>query len=67
TKYRASTFENDYYSTLAYFVPKLITQTTYYVDKDGKQISDSNGNPVVAYTQKGLVGQNYTTSDVKVI
>ncbi|WP_414018113.1 mucin-binding protein, partial [Lactococcus petauri] len=67
TKYRASTFDNDYYSTLAYFVPKLITQTTYYVDKDGKQITDSNGNPVVAYTQKGLVGQNYTTSDVKVI
>ena len=67
TKYRASTFDNYYYSTLAYFVPKLITQTTYYVDKDGKQITDSNGNPVVAYTQKGLVGQNYTTSDVKVI
>ncbi|MCT4390916.1 mucus binding protein, partial [Leuconostoc falkenbergense] len=67
TKYRASTFDNHYYSTLAYFVPKLITQTTYYVDKDGKQITDSNGNPVVAYTQKGLVGQNYTTSDVKVI
>ena len=67
TKYRASTFDNDYYSTLAYFVPKLITQTTYYVDKDGKQITDSNGNPVVAYTQKGLVGQNYTTSNGKVI
>ncbi|WP_172993934.1 KxYKxGKxW signal peptide domain-containing protein, partial [Lactobacillus helveticus] len=67
TKYRASKFDNDYYNTLAYFVPKLITQTTYYVDKDGKQITDSNGNPVAAYTQKGLVGQNYTTSDVKVI
>uniref|UniRef100_UPI0035D0C78D mucin-binding protein n=1 Tax=Lactiplantibacillus pentosus TaxID=1589 RepID=UPI0035D0C78D len=58
---------NNYYSTLSYFVPKLITQTTYYVDKDGKQITDSNGNPVAAYTQKGLVGQNYTTSDVNVI
>ena len=45
----------------------MITQTTYYVDKDGKQITDNNGNPVAAYTQKGLVGQNYTTSDVKVI
>ncbi|WP_416274829.1 mucin-binding protein, partial [Lactococcus petauri] len=67
TKYTASTFDNYYYSTLAYFVPKLITQTTYYVDKDGKQITDSNGNPVVAYTQKGLVGQNYTTSDVTVV
>ncbi|WP_273711763.1 KxYKxGKxW signal peptide domain-containing protein, partial [Leuconostoc mesenteroides] len=67
TKYRASKFDNDYYNTLAYFVPKLITQTTHYVDKDGKQITDSNGNPVAAYTQKGLVGQNYTTSDVKVI
>ncbi|TBX35474.1 LPXTG cell wall anchor domain-containing protein [Lactiplantibacillus paraplantarum] len=67
TKYRASKFDNDYYNTLSYFVPKLITQTTYYVDKDGKQITDSNGNPVAAYTQKGLVGQNYTTSDVKVI
>ncbi|KZU77937.1 putative internalin [Lactiplantibacillus plantarum] len=67
TKYTASEFDNNYYSTLSYFVPKLITQTTYYVDKDGKQITDSNGNPVAAYTQKGLVGQNYTTSDVNVI
>ncbi|MCJ1980552.1 mucus binding protein, partial [Lactococcus piscium] len=67
TKYTASKFDNDYYGTLSYFVPKLITQTTYYVDKDGKQITDSNGNPVAAYTQKGLVGQNYTTSDVTVI
>ncbi len=64
TKYRASTFDNYYYSTLAYFVPKLITQTTYFVDKDGKQITDSNGNPVVPYTQKGLVGQKYTTSPI---
>jgi LPXTG-motif cell wall-anchored protein len=67
TKYTASKFDSNYYDTLSYFVPKLITQTTYYVDKDGKQITDSNGNPVVAYTQKGLVGQNYTTSDVNVI
>ena len=64
TKYRASTFDNYYYSTLAYFVPKLITQSTYFVDKDGKQITDSNGNPVVPYTQKGLVGQKYTTSPI---
>ncbi|MFV4950394.1 YSIRK-type signal peptide-containing protein, partial [Lactobacillus delbrueckii] len=67
TKYTASKFDNNYYTTLSYFVPKLITQTTYYVDKDGKQITDSNGNPVAAYTQKGLVGQNYTTSDVTVV
>ncbi|MGO3573522.1 MAG: mucin-binding protein, partial [Pseudolactococcus laudensis] len=68
TKYNASNFDNiNYYFIRSYFVPKLITQTTYYVDKDGKQITDSNGNPVAAYTQKGLVGQNYTTSDVKVI
>ncbi|RDF80527.1 transposase [Lacticaseibacillus paracasei] len=67
TKYTASEFDNNYYNTLSYFVPKLITQTTYYVDKDGKQITDSNGNPVAAYTQKGLVGQNYTTSDVTVV
>ncbi|WP_157905550.1 mucin-binding protein, partial [Ligilactobacillus salivarius] len=67
TKYTASKFDNNYYNTISYFVPKLITQTTYYVDKDGKQITDSNGNPVAAYTQKGLVGQNYTTSDVTVV
>ncbi|MGJ3817167.1 KxYKxGKxW signal peptide domain-containing protein, partial [Lactiplantibacillus plantarum] len=68
-KYTPSKFDDNhnYYHTLSYFVPKLITQTTYYVDKDGKQITDSNGNPVVAYTQKGLVGQNYTTSDVEVV
>ena len=61
-KYIASKYDSGYYNKLSYMVPKLITQTTYYVDKDGKQITDSNGNPVVAYTQKGLVGQNYTTS-----
>ncbi|MEE6712330.1 KxYKxGKxW signal peptide domain-containing protein, partial [Pediococcus acidilactici] len=66
-KYIANKYDSGYYNELSYFVPKLITQTTYYVDKDGKQITDSNGNPVVAYTQKGLVGQNYTTSDVNVI
>ncbi|MGA3439856.1 KxYKxGKxW signal peptide domain-containing protein, partial [Lactiplantibacillus plantarum] len=66
-KYIANKYDSGYYNRLSYFVPKLITQTTYYVDKDGKQITDSNGNPVVAYTQKGLVGQNYTTSDVNVI
>ncbi|MFK4839617.1 LPXTG cell wall anchor domain-containing protein [Lactococcus petauri] len=66
-KYIASKYDSGYYNKLSYMVPKLITQTTYYVDKDGKQITDSNGNPVVAYTQKGLVGQNYTTSDVNVI
>nr|AGV52630.1 mucus-binding protein [Lactococcus lactis subsp. lactis] len=66
-KYTASKFDNISYNTLSYFVPKLITQTTYYVDKDGKQIIDSNGNPVAAYTQKGLVGQNYTTGDVNVV
>ena len=67
TKYTASKFDNNYYNTLSYFVPKLITQTTYYVDEDGKQITDSNGIPVAAYTQKGLVGQNYTTSNVNVV
>ena len=36
TKYTASKFDSNYYNTLSYFVPKLITQTTYYVDKDGK-------------------------------
>ncbi|WP_409327430.1 mucin-binding protein [Streptococcus thermophilus] len=64
TKYNTSKFDNIYYNTLSYFVPKLITQTTYYVDKDGKQITDSNGNPVAPYTQKGLVGQKYTTSPI---
>ena len=29
TKYTASKFDNNYYSTLSYFVPKLIKQTTY--------------------------------------
>ena len=41
TKYTASKFDSNYYNTLSYFVPKLITQTTYYVDKDGKQIRSS--------------------------
>ena len=63
-KYIASKYDTDYYNRLSYMVPKLITQTTYFVDKDGKQITDSNGNPVVPYTQKGLVGQKYTTSPI---
>ncbi|PJH79072.1 mucin-binding protein [Streptococcus thermophilus] len=65
-KYIASNHDNTaYYNKLSYMVPKLITQTTYFVDEDGKQITaDSNGNPVVPYTQKGLVGQKYTTSPI---
>ncbi|MGF1400752.1 lectin-like domain-containing protein, partial [Streptococcus infantarius] len=63
-KYIVSKYDTGYYNTLSYMVPKLITQTTYFVDKDGKQITDSNGNPVVPYTQKGLVGQKYTTSPI---
>ncbi|MGF1235594.1 lectin-like domain-containing protein, partial [Streptococcus infantarius] len=63
-KYIASKYDTGYYNKLSYMVPKLITQTTHFVDKDGKQIIDSNGNPVAAYTQKGLVGQNYTTSPI---
>ena len=67
TKYTASAFNNTYYTTLSYFVPKLITQTTYYVDQNGNTITDSNGNPVIAHTQTGLVGQNFTTSDNTII
>ncbi|MFR4934146.1 mucin-binding protein, partial [Streptococcus sp.] len=66
-KYFVGEYDTGYHQVLSYMVPKLITQTTYYVDKDGKQITDSNGNPVVPYTQKGLFGQKYTTSDVNVI
>lgn len=35
-KYIANKYDSGYYNRLSYFVPKLITQTTYYVDKDGK-------------------------------
>ncbi|MDR7662187.1 KxYKxGKxW signal peptide domain-containing protein, partial [Limosilactobacillus fermentum] len=63
-KYIASKYDTGYYNQLSYMVPKLITQTTSFIDKDGKQITDSNGNPVVPYTQKGLVGQKYTTSPI---
>ena len=63
-KYIASKYDTGYYNSLSYMVPKLITQTTHFVDEDGKQIIDSNGNPVAAYTQKGLVGQKYTTSPI---
>ena len=63
-KYFVGEYDTAYHQGQSYMVPKLITQTTYYVDKDGKQITDSNGNPVVPYTQKGLVGQKYTTSPI---
>ena len=50
---------NDY-TSLSFMIPKLVTQTTSYVDDSGNQIAQS-------YVQQGLSGQIYTTTGGKVV
>lgn len=52
--------DNTYYTILSFMIPKLVTQTTSYVDDSGKQIAKS-------YVQQGLSGQIYTTTGGKVV
>lgn len=50
---------NDY-ASLSFMIPKLVMQTTSYVDDSGNQIAQS-------YVQQGLSGQIYTTTGGKVV
>ncbi|MDC2843143.1 mucin-binding protein [Limosilactobacillus mucosae] len=52
--------DNGNYNSLSFMIPQVETQTTTYVDGNGKQVSD----PI---TQKGLDGQIYTTQGGQVI
>ena len=52
--------DSTYYSILSFMIPKLVTQTTSYVDDSGNQIAQS-------YVQQGLSGQVYTTTGGKVV
>ncbi|MEO5287939.1 mucin-binding protein [Limosilactobacillus allomucosae] len=52
--------DSTYYSILSFMIPKLVTQTTSYVDDSGNQIAQS-------YVQQGLSGQIYTTTGGKVV
>lgn len=53
---------NGRYRAVTNFVPKNVTQTTTYVDKNGQPIPGVDAVP-----QKGWTGQNYTTSAGQVI
>ncbi|MDB6254728.1 YSIRK-type signal peptide-containing protein, partial [Lactobacillus amylovorus] len=75
-KYEVSGGKSDHpYNELSFIVPRLNTQVTSYVtshkDKDGKDIIndivDKNGNKIEPVVQQGLDGQQYTTTDTKVI
>lgn len=52
--------DSTYYNILSFMIPKLVTQTTSYVDDSGKQIAQS-------HVQQGLSGQIYTTTGGKVV
>lgn len=52
--------DSTYYTILSFMIPKLVTQTTSYVDDNGNQIAQS-------YVQQGLSGQTYTTTGGKVV
>lgn len=52
--------DSTYYSILSFMIPKLVTQTTSYVDDSGNQIAQS-------HVQQGLSGQTYTTTGGKVV
>ncbi|MFR0559046.1 mucin-binding protein [Limosilactobacillus mucosae] len=52
--------DSTYYSILSFMIPKLVTQTTSYVDDSGNQIAQS-------HVQQGLSGQIYTTTGGKVV
>lgn len=52
--------DSTYYTILSFMIPKLVTQTTSYVDGSGNQIAQS-------HVQQGLSGQVYTTTGGKVV
>ena len=52
--------DSTYYAILSFMIPKLVTQTTSYVDDSGNQIAQS-------HVQQGLSGQVYTTTGGKVV
>ena len=52
--------DSNYYTILSFMIPKLVTQTTSYVDDSSNQIAQS-------YVQQGLSGQVYTTTGGKVV
>ncbi|WP_164905697.1 mucin-binding protein [Limosilactobacillus mucosae] len=52
--------DSTYYTILSFMIPKLVTQTTSYVDDNGNQIAQS-------HVQQGLSGQTYTTTGGKVV
>lgn len=52
--------DSNYYTILSFMIPKLVTQTTSYIDDSSNQIAQS-------YVQQGLSGQVYTTTGGKVV
>ena len=63
--------DNGNYGSISFMIPQVETQTTTYVDDNGKTVTyvDDKGNTVSIdpIVQKGLDGQNYTTQGGQVI
>ena len=55
------------YNNLTFLVPEKVTQKVTYVDEQGNDIVDENGQIISSVVQTGLTGQKYTTDGPKVV
>src|SRR5699024_10525536 len=55
------------YNNLTFLVPEKVTQKVTYIDEQGNDIVDENGQIISSVVQTGLTGQKYTTDGPKVI
>lgn len=65
--YDASDKIRVYLNAKSFIVPKLISQTTSYVDQNNKNIVDVDGKEIKPVVQYGLNGQKYTTGEPKLV
>ncbi|MGL5899438.1 MAG: mucin-binding protein, partial [Lactobacillaceae bacterium] len=65
--YDASDKIRVYLNAKSFIVPKLISQTTSYVDQNNNNIVDVDGREIKPVVQYGLNGQKYTTGQPKLV
>ncbi|CAI2554044.1 hypothetical protein AKUH4B507X_01040 [Apilactobacillus kunkeei] len=65
--YDASDKIRVYLNAKSFIVPKLISQTTSYVDHNNQNIVDVDGKEIKPVIQYGLNGQKYTTGEPKLV
>ncbi|WKN29325.1 LPXTG cell wall anchor domain-containing protein [Apilactobacillus kunkeei] len=65
--YDASDKIRVYLNAKSFIVPKLISQTTSYVDQNNNNIVDEHGKEIKPVVQHGLNGQKYTTGQPKLV